>query len=304
VGVGDTLFAYVLLSACDPPDTVVLQWNDGTWEHHGYWGANIYPYGTNGTDSLRRMGDLPPGGQWVSLEIPASQIGLEGRTLNGLSFDLMGGKGWFDRAGVQRPGFGALGQAPPSMVIGNPSMVATPESANAPQSRMARTWAWITRWILRRAASPPVSLAFSVSATVRTLDSGTKNRYSLYTPELSLMAETAMTTATNPEVAYEYVWFGGTPLAQIETATYAISRKLVRRPEHADLLPHVAVIRENNRFGRRRSRFRLRRRRRFRLRRRRRCNAANAVTGCALGSRPVFVVCRELFHRHPRSYGQ
>ena len=28
VGVGDTLFAYVLLSACDPPDTVVLQWNE------------------------------------------------------------------------------------------------------------------------------------------------------------------------------------------------------------------------------------------------------------------------------------
>jgi hypothetical protein len=31
---------------------------------------------------------------------------------------------------------------------------------------------------------------------------------------------------------------------------YSISRQLVRKPEHADLLPHVAEMRRQNRFGR------------------------------------------------------
>ena len=33
---------------------------------------------------------------------------------------------------------------------------------------------------------------------------------------------------------------------------YSISRQLVRKPEHADLLPHVAEMRRQNRFGRKR----------------------------------------------------
>jgi RHS repeat-associated protein len=51
--------------------------------------------------------------------------------------------------------------------------------------------------------------------------SSPKQRYSLYTPEESLMAETLTSTATNPSVAYEYIWFNGEPVAQIETATGA-----------------------------------------------------------------------------------
>ena len=33
---------------------------------------------------------------------------------------------------------------------------------------------------------------------------------------------------------------------------YAIARQLARRPEHADLLPHVDLMRQANRFGRKR----------------------------------------------------
>jgi RHS repeat-associated protein len=43
-------------------------------------------------------------------------------------------------------------------------------------------------------------------------------RYSFYTPELQLMAETTITTATTPPVEYEYIWFGGQPLAQVDGA--------------------------------------------------------------------------------------
>ena len=43
--------------------------------------------------------------------------------------------------------------------------------------------------------------------------------YSLYTPEMNLLAETSETTATTPPIAYEYVWFGGKPVAQVDVAT-------------------------------------------------------------------------------------
>src|SRR5678815_2534440 len=33
VGAGDKLFAYVYLDPADLPKTVMLQWNDGAWEH-------------------------------------------------------------------------------------------------------------------------------------------------------------------------------------------------------------------------------------------------------------------------------
>jgi len=45
-----------------------------------------------------------------------------------------------------------------------------------------------------------------------------ESRYTLYSPELTLLAETT-TSAAPPSIAYEYIWFGGQPLAQVETTT-------------------------------------------------------------------------------------
>jgi hypothetical protein len=39
-------------------------------------------------------------------------------------------------------------------------------------------------------------------------------------------------------------------LGQSALLTYAVSKKLVRTPKHADLLPHVALMRKTNRLGR------------------------------------------------------
>src|SRR2546427_5543815 len=50
VAVGDTLFAYVYLDPANPPSEVMLQWNDGTWEHRAYWGANLITYSNWGVD--------------------------------------------------------------------------------------------------------------------------------------------------------------------------------------------------------------------------------------------------------------
>jgi hypothetical protein len=117
VAVGESLFSYVYLDAANPPSEVMLQWNDGSWEHRAYWGANLVPWGADATVARHYMGALPAAGQWVRLEVAASVVGLEGSTLNGMAFTLYGGRATWDRAGKSSAGslqsqtisFGALG---------------------------------------------------------------------------------------------------------------------------------------------------------------------------------------------------
>jgi hypothetical protein len=101
VGVGDTLFAYVYLDPANPPSEVMLQWWDGSSDdwHRAYWGANFIAFGTDGTVYRRFMGALPATGQWVRLSVPASQLGLEGKTLSGMAYTLYGGRATWDYAG-------------------------------------------------------------------------------------------------------------------------------------------------------------------------------------------------------------
>jgi len=49
------------------------------------------------------MGALPPAGQWVRLEVPASSVGLEGHVLNGMAFTLYGGRATWDHVGKVSP---------------------------------------------------------------------------------------------------------------------------------------------------------------------------------------------------------
>ena len=103
IGVGDVLYAYVYLDPVNPPTEVMMQWNDGTWEHRAYWGANLIAWGTDGSVGRRYMGPLPVSGQWVRLEVPAAQVGLAGRAINGLAFTLYGGRATWDAAGKATP---------------------------------------------------------------------------------------------------------------------------------------------------------------------------------------------------------
>jgi hypothetical protein len=98
----DYLFAHVFLDPANPPEQVMLQWNDGaSWEHRVYWGANTKQlnWGENGTESRLPMGLLPSTGRWVKLEVPASYAGLERRQLSGMAFTLVGGRAVWDKAG-------------------------------------------------------------------------------------------------------------------------------------------------------------------------------------------------------------
>ena len=101
VGVGDTLFTYIYLDPANPPSEVMLQWNDGSWEHRAYWGANHIAWGTDGTVSRRFMGALPATGPGCASPYRPSLVGLEGRTLNGMAFTLYGGRATWDHAGKQ-----------------------------------------------------------------------------------------------------------------------------------------------------------------------------------------------------------
>jgi hypothetical protein len=101
VGEGDRLFAYVYLDPADPPKEIMLQWNDGSWEHRCYWGDDVIPWGGAGSPSRFPMGPLPQVGQWVRLEVEAAKVGLApGATINGWAFTQYAGTTFWDKAGI------------------------------------------------------------------------------------------------------------------------------------------------------------------------------------------------------------
>ena len=178
-GVGDSLVAYILPSSCDPPREIMMEWYDGSWEHRAFWGEDLIPLGTAGTASRHYMGAIPTPGLWTRVFVPASSVGLENHTLTGLSLRLYNGKTWWDTIGDASAGFGSFDRNPGPIVA-------------------SVTAEYIDRSIAPTAISP-------------------SRRYSLYTPELQLMAETDFTTAAAPTVSNEYVYFGGQPLAQVDS---------------------------------------------------------------------------------------
>ena len=98
---GTKLFTYVYLDTLNPPKEIMLQFNDGTWEHRAYWGGDKIDWGKKDTASRRRLGDLPETGKWVRLEVDATQVGLKpGAKLNGWAFTQFDGKVYWDKAGV------------------------------------------------------------------------------------------------------------------------------------------------------------------------------------------------------------
>ena len=101
IAANDRLFAYVYLDPQNPPETVQLQFNDGTWEHRAYWGADKgHGAGRNNASNLKQ-GDLPATGEWVRLEVDSAAVGLKpGAKLNGWAFTQFGGTVHWDAAGV------------------------------------------------------------------------------------------------------------------------------------------------------------------------------------------------------------
>jgi len=90
---GENLYADVFIPAGQVPETIMLKFHDGKdWEHRAYWGADKIGEGQSETPSRLHMGDLPSTGKVVRLEVPASDLGLDGRKIHGVSFAVFGGQ--------------------------------------------------------------------------------------------------------------------------------------------------------------------------------------------------------------------
>ncbi len=101
VAEGDVFFAHVYLDPKNVAKEVMLQWNDGSWEHRAAWGEDLIPWGADGTPSRRRLGPLPKAGEWARLEVPAALVGLgPGAKVNGWAFTQFDGTVYWDRAGI------------------------------------------------------------------------------------------------------------------------------------------------------------------------------------------------------------
>jgi len=83
----------------------MIEWNDGCWEHRAFWGENLIQWGEYGTSDRLDMGALPPTGQWVRLEVPASALQLEGAILKGMRFTLYDGRATWDYTGRSSAGY-------------------------------------------------------------------------------------------------------------------------------------------------------------------------------------------------------
>ena len=97
----DEFFAYAFLDPQNPPKQVMLQFNDGKWEHRAYWGESLIPYGRENTVSKVKMGPLPELGKWVRLSVRAKKIGLKPNAkVNGIAFTQWDGTVYWDNVGV------------------------------------------------------------------------------------------------------------------------------------------------------------------------------------------------------------
>ncbi len=98
---GDILFTYVYLDTDNPPESIQLQFNDGSWEHRATWGADKCFLAGRDFEGNRQKGPLPESGKWVRLEVTAAEVGLKpGAKLNGWAFTQFGGTVNWDQAGT------------------------------------------------------------------------------------------------------------------------------------------------------------------------------------------------------------
>lgn len=146
LGEGDLLFAYVYLDPKNPPETVQLQFNNGSWEHRAFWGADKgHAPGRNNASNLK-MGELPEAGKWIRLEVPAAKVGLQaGSEINGWAFTQFGGTVYWDK----------------------PGRVST-QGLNKEQASSIAVWEQYRKKVKQPALPPPVQKVLDIEKAKRT----------------------------------------------------------------------------------------------------------------------------------------
>ncbi len=95
-------YAWVHLDPANPPRSIMLQFNDGSWDHRAVWGGDEIEYGRKSESwaGYHRRGELPATNEWFRLEVPAVEVGLKaGQEVSGIAFTQFGGLAHWDDAG-------------------------------------------------------------------------------------------------------------------------------------------------------------------------------------------------------------
>ena len=101
IGPDDVLFFHVYLDPESPPRQIMVQFNNGSWEHRAFWGEDLIDFGTVDTPGRLRKGELPEVGKWLRLEVTAKEMGFTKKTaINGIAFSQHGGRAYWDLPGV------------------------------------------------------------------------------------------------------------------------------------------------------------------------------------------------------------
>ncbi|WP_246151626.1 PSD1 and planctomycete cytochrome C domain-containing protein [Rubripirellula reticaptiva] len=107
VQAGMKFYVWVHLDSKNPPKALMLQFNDGDWEHRAVWGSDDISYGKRADSwvGYQRAGGLPNTGKWVRLEADPLQLGLPvGTVVKGMAYTQFGGLVHWDQAGYTGAG--------------------------------------------------------------------------------------------------------------------------------------------------------------------------------------------------------
>ena len=99
IAAGQALFAWVWLDPENPPRGVMLEWRTAASpDHRAFFGDAGFNF-LSGANAAIYRAPLPPLGQWVRLQVPAADLGLDGQTVNGMGFGLLDGRAAFGAVG-------------------------------------------------------------------------------------------------------------------------------------------------------------------------------------------------------------
>lgn len=106
IAAGGIIEQWIYIPSNSVPSEIMLQFLDSNGNDwwRAYWGSNLIDWGVDGTASRRYMGPIPgERDTWIKLTVKASDLGLDGKAIKGVSYTLYGGSVIWDKTRVLNP---------------------------------------------------------------------------------------------------------------------------------------------------------------------------------------------------------